>query len=708
MQNIHPYGWDRHDRTYFLFSPERLYRRTDPPIPEPETKTTKAKYTSKKGKTQRRGGRTSKRRKIEESEEDDTAMGEADETMDEPKAEDETTMAHVEEAEDPTQLNTFGDYKLECIAITLDEYNEFLGTIEKSKDQNERNLKDRVKEEVLPALLRQEESRQRKIQERLRAVQMEQKMLGAKRSSRLQHKAEEKEKEAEEEKKKEELAAAHRWQREQEEVEHQRLNARRQRIETREERTKNREMERILREAELARDSEDEKKAEHDEGRESRVRKARMKETQRKLEAWTEDDTWYFDCAKCGQYGQNKDDGEHSISCEKCNVWQHTKCLGYSEKEVEDKNFHFICQDCELKEEQKKADEEKARRRKEDEAQRPRISLKFKVGPSSSPPQPKSASPELVKQRMVSVDLPPTNLPRGIPENGYAYAQPNGQPPQSLPPHYNTPQHSNTASMMHANARQQPYSHGHQPYSHPGTAPPAQHTSMNAAPQHIQTPAQYQAQAIMSSPRTVHSPTNHAQSNGYIPSRQRIPSPVFNKPEMSPTQGNPDVGPIAGFPGSSPPLQHASLATPYLNGTGGEYIPIQNSGSRSASFSNPQPQPTSGLSPVKQRTSISSLPQPSLVPQKSGAYQTPSSSFNNNQNMRSVSGTPIFPPAENLAPSPYQLNRQPVPTPSKHSPPSTQEPTSSQSLGDSNAAGSVQNTISTQMHAADGMNGSSQ
>ena len=72
-----------------------------------------------------------------------------------------------------------------------------------------------------------------------------------------------------------------------------------------------------------------------------------------------------------------QDDGSHSIACEKCNVWQHSACLGVSQEEAEKDNFHFICSDC---------------KRREEDAKRPKIpTLKFKLGPSSSPPTNDSA-----------------------------------------------------------------------------------------------------------------------------------------------------------------------------------------------------------------------------------------------------------------------------------------------------------------------------
>ena len=64
-----------------------------------------------------------------------------------------------------------------------------------------------------------------------------------------------------------------------------------------------------------------------------------------------------------------QDDGSHSIACERCNVWQHSSCLGVSQADAEKEDFHFICVDC---------------KRKEEDAKKPKIpSLKFKLSPTS-------------------------------------------------------------------------------------------------------------------------------------------------------------------------------------------------------------------------------------------------------------------------------------------------------------------------------------
>ena len=608
----------------------------------------------------------------------DTEMADADETINESQLDGETTIQQSIADTDPEKLNTFGELTWECIAITLDEFNNFIATIAKSKDPNEKNLKAMIEGEMIPELAKAEERKQAKVQARLREIQLQEKMQGAKRSGRLAAKQEREREEAEaaedERRRQALLAEAHRA----EERQHKMDNDRQSRMVTREQRLKERDYKRALVEEQLARDSEEEKRIEEGGARGSRLLKERIERHRKELSEFSEDE-WSFDCSGCGQHGKNWDDGEHSIACERCNVWQHSKCLGFSKSAAESNDFHFVCKDC---------------LRKEDDANRPKISLKFKVGQSSSPPRPISSSPENtrqgspVKQKLASVDLAPANEPRRSSASGYM--GPDGQwylapdpsrttqplPAQTLPP---VTQPSMPGYAMRQAYKSAPHPSGNQQYNYNGysnsnhpplypqqATPMAQQPSFRPASSHSQTPA----------PASTHSQTNGHSS----PMPHRIPSPIMNRPTMSPTQGNPDVGPIAGVPGSSPLMQPASMVTPYANGHHAngmlpQSTPNQPTFSQNSSFSASQQsatQPVSGLSPVKQRTSASPIPQPSLVPTKSGTYTTPSSSFNAAAS-RTVSGTPIFPPAENLAPSPQQLNREPVPTPSKHSPPLPQD-----------------------------------
>lgn len=65
-----------------------------------------------------------------------------------------------------------------------------------------------------------------------------------------------------------------------------------------------------------------------------------------------EEEEWMFSCQGCGLRGRNIDDGTHSIACDRCNVWQHSKCNGVEEKQSESADFEFVCSDCRSKEEE--------------------------------------------------------------------------------------------------------------------------------------------------------------------------------------------------------------------------------------------------------------------------------------------------------------------------------------------------------------------
>ena len=261
--------------------------------------------------------------------------------------------------------------------MTLTDYNEFLESMKKSRDPDEKALYKRISEEVLPIIEKDEEAKQRRQMRKERELMNLEKLATAKRSSRLASKFETERAQQEaaeaERKRKADVAAAHAHEEKQKKME----EARESRMMTREQRLKEREHKRILHEEELANLSEDSKKVETGEARMSeRQLKSEMEKRKKELAALSEEDTWTFDCAVCGVHGENLDDGTHSVACEKCNVWQHSACLGISQTEAEKDDFHFVCQDC---------------KRRAEDAARPKIPpLKFHLGSSSSPPNPKS------------------------------------------------------------------------------------------------------------------------------------------------------------------------------------------------------------------------------------------------------------------------------------------------------------------------------
>jgi hypothetical protein len=236
--------------------------------------------------------------------------------------------------------------KWECVAVTLDELNTFLASIEKTRDPNEKALRARIVEDLLPTLGKQEETRKRKAAQKERELLNLEKLASAKRSSRiagrLEHQRQEEEAREAERRRAAELAMAKKEQEKWLKLEKERES----RMITREQRVKEREARRILHEEELANLSEDSKKLESGQGRLSeRHLKAEIERKKQALEELAEEEDWIFDCV-CGMYGQ-VDDGTHSIACEKCNIWQHSKCVGVSQEAAERDDFHFICNTCE-------------------------------------------------------------------------------------------------------------------------------------------------------------------------------------------------------------------------------------------------------------------------------------------------------------------------------------------------------------------------
>jgi DNA primase len=174
---MEPTGWDSEDRLLFVLDDNRMYRRTDPP-PPPEPKKVKPKPKAKKS----RGSRASKRQKVSTPEPEEPAE-EEESQLDQP----------LEEVED----DGFGGMKWECICVTLEDYQEYMSSIRKSRDPNEKILYKRLEEEVMPVMEGLAEAQARKEARKMRELENMQKLATAKRSSRISSRLE-KQKENEE------------------------------------------------------------------------------------------------------------------------------------------------------------------------------------------------------------------------------------------------------------------------------------------------------------------------------------------------------------------------------------------------------------------------------------------------------------------------------------------------------------------------------
>jgi hypothetical protein len=549
--------------------------------------------------------------------------------------------------------------------VTLEEYQAFLDTLQKTKDADEKYLRDSIVEHILPILEKAEEAQLRKRQKREKELLNLQLVAGAKRSSRLAAK-EEKERHdrdaAEAIRKREaDLSEARKEQAMQNQLEEDRQS----RTMTREHRIRDREQKRLLHEAELERLAEEQERLDKGESRASaRNLKAELERSQKNLANLNQDDQWIFDCSGCGVYGENlvsysfrawsghdltlsQDDGSHSIACEKCNVWQHSKCLGVSQQAAEKDNFQFVCREC---------------KQKEEDANRPKLPpLKFRVSASASPSAAPAghkrkleddedqAPPSPVKKSHIALSNVQNELPRSQPDlkptlgHGNFYPPPSPQRrahytdrtplPSSSPPRppFSPPKGMN--GLLHSNMEQHP-----RPSSVQHSLPPMQPTP------HLPPIGSFQS---------VRPSSSHSGQ-----------SPVQNHPSMSPTQGNPDVGPLAGFPHIAPsqaPSPWGSFETPRPQ-SGHGATPAMSSSYPSFSAATPNghhsspPQSShgmgmSGISPTKQS------PRP---PTASG-----------------MAGPPVLPPIRRLEPSPKLMGRSspdaPIPPPVKCMTPEQEE-----------------------------------
>jgi hypothetical protein len=399
-----------------MLDDNRLYRRTDaPPPPDIVPKSsTKSKSKKSNGRHTRSNKRPRIGRRVIETSPEET--------------EEEQEGVNGVEKEEP-QMDDYFMQRWELVAVSMDEYNEFLDSIRKSRDPNEKALVKSIQGHVMPILLEAEEERKRKETRRMKELEMLQKMATSKRSSRLADKQEKirQEREAAEAEAKHlaELEMAHKEQRRQQQME----EARESRRETREQRLREREVKRILEQERLEKEQELLQKMENegvivDTGRgriSERQLKADMEKRKQELENLQQDDTWYFDCV-CGAHGQNLDDGTHSIACEKCGTWQHSKCNGISVQQAERDDFHFVCVDCKKKEENP-------------------VKLKLKV--TSSPPS-TASKPKPKPRAAVEVQITgPNRMPAPSKANGAGAPLVYPGPPPAAPGQNGTRPQSN-------------------------------------------------------------------------------------------------------------------------------------------------------------------------------------------------------------------------------------------------------------------------
>ncbi|MCJ1240186.1 hypothetical protein MMC14_008186 [Varicellaria rhodocarpa] len=641
---IEEVGYDKEDRLYFVLDDNRLYRRTDPALPAtPPPPARKPKAKSKRG---RAAARASKRRKIVET--DDSTMS-VDGTAD-------GEIVVEGESKNKEADDGFGGRKWECIAINLTEYQDFLESIKKSRDVEEKALYSRLTKEVLPVIEKLEENRQKKLAKREKELMNMQKLATAKRSSRIATKQDKEREEREaaeaEYQRKVALIAAKRDQEKKKNLE----EARESRMMTREQRLKEREFKRILHEEELASLSEDSKKLEKGEARMSeRHLKAEVEKKKKELEKLAAEDQW--------------DDGSHSVACEKCSVWQHSACLGISQAAAEKEDFAFVCDDC---------------KRKEEDAKKPKIpTLKFRLGSSSSPPSDKinamngDAGGSVKRKSDDSKGdhrLPPSKKFKhvAVPPNGHESGSsnangvngmrnsimngptlfPQGQIPQpdhygnGSPPPPGLASPTRSTAFMNRVTHQNSTTNGHPPQTH---TTPSYHSRLSNG----QNP---QEREVVESTRSDRYPPYYSAqlptSNPFLNSFERqppsahhstenLPSPMKNRPSMSPTQGNRNLGPLTYSNGTT---LNGHVHTPIPSAT---HPDVYKPPAKHLNSSPPPPatslQSSSPIMPPPTQQHRASLS--GISPSKNSPPRPPSS--------HGVSMTPILSPATNLEPSPW-------------------------------------------------------
>lgn len=555
----------------------------------------------------------------------------------------------IQEAADYDEEDPLGGATWECVAITLDELRNFIEPLKKSKDPNEKVLRNQVEEHMLPLLEKQEESRKRKMEKRERELLSLEKMAHAKRSSRIAgraelRKTEEVERQERQQRLAEEAAArkeAHKKIKMEKDRDH--------RMMSRDQRLREREARRIQHEEELAQLSEGSKSTEPGRLSERRLKAEIEKNKQALKELEEEEEDWIFDCV-CGLHGQ-VDDGKHSVACERCNVWQHSSCLGIEEGEAEREDFHFICKHCKL-----------AEREKMEKSQKPPTKIKLKVKepastsstpsnkPVSTTPIPLPQLPGLSSNLFVEIkSKQPSQL------NGLSLPSTSASSSTKLPEP--SPQKHNSPPVDSGNRNAAPLTSGpvfpsgslrklslngssHNPFSspHPNLLPPDQSPNKSRAYGNIYNSSSPAAENGLDAARgsfdrpPLSLATANAGSAGHdSPTKESATkdSPVVASPRKS---ANTPVSSakVLDQPRSSP----SSLATPRFSPTRAE-------------DSDPLPSSRGGLSPRKHSPSLP----------RSG-----SASFSNGDAANGLLSSPapaILPPVASLSPTPAKANLTP-------------------------------------------------
>lgn len=329
---------------------------------------------------------------------------------------------------------------------------------------------------------------------------------------------------------------------------------------------------------------------------------------------------------------RSQDDGQHSLACERCSVWQHSKCLGIEQAEAEKDDFHFVCRDC--------------KRREEDAAKAKAAAIKIRLKPSASPSQAPAAGSPLKK------DSPAENKKRkNSDDTDEARKRAKSTHARLVEVAIAKPSNVMNGPMLPPQGVFQINGYGHSPLKQsPSPASNGHPTSQTSTPgfHHQHNGVNGQVNGRKDVPYSTSNATAATPSAQTGPSSSPImhaASPIQNRPSISPTQGNHDVGPLAGFPPS------ASMHHPYSTGN----------------FNSPLQQAQMTPSNHQNRISKEEIP--------NSSFQSPYSSFSistpSNSQPRNNDTTTAPTPNNNILNTPKHLHAMPLSglSPTKHSPP---------------------------------------
>ncbi|KAF9911033.1 hypothetical protein EC991_004905 [Linnemannia zychae] len=575
---VDPIGHDAHDRTYWLFDDNRLYRE-NPPVKAKDKKSKQAAATKAAAQQKtavvdnRRGTRRSTRgQKVEESE---------------------------PEPEFETPPITPG-VQWEPVCITQQEWEDFANLFRRSKHPDEKALHNLINDDILPKVLGDFKEKE-KEREKLEAI------ANRKRSSRIvirefevQEKARlealrQQEQQAAAELRKQELRErrAERERQMQQQVRDNRLKEREERLKARENAIWEREAKKKQQQQRIAKEREDRKKR--------RLKGDHSEEEAGHNEDEEEEEDWVFDCV-CGVFGNNLDDGELMIACGKCNVWQHVACLkqedaAQGKSETDWESVDFTCPRCIIKEKRKAQRKEKKEQKLREEALagntgsdsvEPKV-LKEPKAPKEKMPKVKAPKEKTPKDKIKSAKIPSASLTNGHYTQPPTYAGTStAYPGQPYPPSGQSNHYQQEAGYHrdHQGNVQtpQPYYTGH-PASNgiPNSAPThyAYQQPTRATPQQQQQQQQHQYSPPLP-------PTHGHQQQPYQPPYQQpphaghygshTPTPSYQA-YLPPPQGSSmhAPAPLSHHPSSTPQRPHQldayRLSQPHIQSQPSHYSP---------------------------------------------------------------------------------------------------------------------------------------